>query len=121
MAKLSWDKLVKDHPLRVAFIAAVSPGLPPHVQVDKTEVKLPTPYGLFTDWARQNLQDDWASTKVSGGFAISIISEPDAKRIAETFGLRDGPKRTPFGKKTYTIGYSDTSYEDLARSLGYAF
>lgn len=120
MAKLSWDKFVEDQPLRVAFIAAVSAGLPPHLHFDKTNVKLPTPYGLFVEWARKNLQDDWASTKVPGGFVISIMSKPDAKLIAEGFSLRDGPKRTPFCKKTYTIGYSDSSYEDLARSLGYS-
>jgi len=70
MAYMSWNSFVEKHKKRVGFLAAVSAALPKGPHFDKNNKKLPTPYGLFKEWASKSLNGDWASTKIKGGFII---------------------------------------------------
>lgn len=100
--------------------SVVSASLPKKIQFDKNKKKLPTPYGLFFEWAKNNLAGNWASTTISGGgFAMAVESQSDSALIRSTFGASAQPKKTPVGNKTFECGYSDSMYASLAKSLGY--
>ena len=120
MAKQSWNDFVKAHTSHLVFCAAVSASLPPAAQFDRNKKKLPSPYGLFNEWAKNSLKGDWSSTKVAGGFCVAVSAKQDAILIQETFGLLAEPIVTPLSRETLRIGYSNSSYPKLARSLGYA-
>lgn len=119
MAKQSWNDFIKNHPSRIIFGAAVSASLPPAVQFDRKGKKLPSPYGLFNEWAKSNLTGDWSASKVSGGFYLSVSEQGDANLIRSTFGFSSTPIQTPISCKTQGIGYSDSGYAKLAKMLGY--
>jgi hypothetical protein len=120
MPKKSWNQLVKNYPSRIILGAAVSASLPTNVQFDKAEQKLPSPYGLFIEWVKDNLKGDWSSMKVPGGFCIAVSDQRDLDLIKRTFGFYGDPVETPASKKTQQIGYSDQKYTSLAKALGYA-
>lgn len=119
MAKLGWNKFIDTYTKRVAFSAAVSASLPKGLGLDKNGRKLPTPYGLFSDWCKAYLAGDWATIKVSGGFLICVTAKDDVKSIQDEFKIIGPAKRTPAGKETYPIGYRDSQYAALAGDLGY--
>jgi hypothetical protein len=72
MTKMVWNNFVTKHPKRTAFAAAVSASLPGSLVLDKNGKKLPTPYGLFTEWCKAYLSGEWATTKVSGCFLVCV-------------------------------------------------
>ena len=119
MAKKSWNSLVKAYSSRATFGCAVSAALPPAARFDKKKRKLPTPFGLFNEWAKAKLVGDWASVKESGGFYISVADAQDAEIIKKTFGLVGEPRRTPVSDRTFQVGYSDAKYKPLALALGF--
>lgn len=90
------------------------------MQFDKNNKKLPTPYGLFCEWAKNNLSGEWASTTIAGvGFAVAVERQSDSALIASTFGAQAQPKKTSVGNTTFQCRYSDSEYGSLAKSLGY--
>ncbi|MEL7965813.1 hypothetical protein AAG587_05535 [Vreelandella neptunia] len=120
MAKKQWNGFFSSRPNAVTYTSAVSATLPKKMQFDKNKKKLPTPYGLFCEWAKNNLTGDWASTTISGvGFAISVESQDDSALITSTFGASAQPQSTEVGNTTFQCGYSDSRYASLAKSLGY--
>lgn len=119
MAKHSWNKFIDTYSKRLIFAAAVSATLPKGSELDKNGRKLPTPYGLFSDWCEAYLSGDWATTKVSGGLLVCVATKGDAKCIQDEFKIVGPAKRTPAGKETYPIGYKDSQYAALAGDLGY--
>ncbi|WP_153066247.1 MULTISPECIES: hypothetical protein [Xanthomonas] len=120
MAQQSWNDFIKNYPSRATFCAAVSASLPPAAQFDKNGKKLPSPYGLFNEWAKSNLTGDWSSSKVSGGFYLAVSERKDATLIQSKFGFNGTPIQTPASRKTQRIGYSDPEYAKWAKMLGYA-
>lgn len=121
MAKKSWNDFIKNHPSRTIFGASVSANLPSAAQFDKKNRKLPSPYGLFNEWAKNNLKGEWSATKVPGGFYIAVSQQQDVDLIKSTFGFLGEPISTPVSRKTQKIGYSDSRYASIARALGYSF
>ena len=119
MAKIGWNKFIDTYTKKVAFAAAVSASLPKRVELDKNGKKLPTPYGLFCDWCKAYLSGDWATTKVNGGFLVYVATKEDAESIQTEFKVVGPATRTPAGKDTYPIGYSNSQYAALAGDLGY--
>ena len=120
MSKQSWNAFIKSHSSRATFLSVVSAALSPAIQFDKNKQKLPTPYGLFIEWAQNSLAGDWSATKVPGGFLVSVAEEQDAIKIKNAFGIIGDPVKTPASNKTRRIGYSDMKYGRLAKALGYA-
>lgn len=99
----------------------VSNSLPKDLRFDEANKKLPSPYGLFREWAKKSLKGDWASLQVPGGFAVRVADQEDAHVIARKFAVKAGPpKETAVGPRTYVFGYQDGSYGTLAQELGYA-
>lgn len=121
MAKLGWNDFIGKYTKRTAFAAAVSASLPGGTVLDKNGRKLPTPFGLFSEWCKGYLSGDWAMLKVRGGFLICVAEDGDAKTIQDEFKITGQAKRTPAGRDTYPIGYKDSQYAGLAGDLGYVF
>lgn len=120
MAKKQWNGFFSNRPNAAVYTSAVSASLPKKMQFDKNKKKLPTPYGLFCEWAKDNLSGEWASTTIAGvGFAVAVESQSDSALIRSTFGASAQPKRTSVGNTTFQCGYSDSKYRSLAKSLGY--
>ena len=119
MTYMSWNSFVIKHQARVGFLSAVSASLPKGPHFDKNNKKLPTPYGLFKEWATKSLNADWASTKVPGGFIICVSSKDDAICITKNFGLTGEKRSTPACDRTEVLKYSDSNYTGLAKQLGY--
>ncbi|MDX4955303.1 hypothetical protein SGN30_17945 [Delftia acidovorans] len=119
MAKMSWNDFITTHPKHATFGAIVSASLPNGLIFDKRKKKLPTPYGLFVEWASANLTGDWAAMKVRGSFCISVSQQSDAKIISNKFGVTSQAKKTTTGGMNFGINYRDSDYAVLARSLGY--
>lgn len=119
MARVGWNDFVGKHLRTITFIAGVSASLPKGRELDKNGRKLPTPYALFVEWCKAYLTGEWAATKVSGGFLLSVSTNEDAKAIQDEFKIIGEAKRTPAGKSTYPIGYKDSQYGALAGDLGY--
>jgi len=121
MSNIAWNSFVTKHKNPLGFAAVVSATLPKGPHFDKNKKKLPTPYTLFKEWCDKTLKDDWSSQKFKGGFIVCVSSQNDAKLIQSAFKVLNAqPKSTPACAKTYQIGYSDSGYEALAQSLGYA-
>lgn len=57
MAKKQWSGFFSNRPNAVTYTSAVSASLPKTMQFDKNKKKLPTPYGLFCEWAKNNLTE----------------------------------------------------------------
>lgn len=120
MAKNKWNGFFSNRPNAVVYTSAVSASLPKSMQFDKNNKKLPTPYGLFCEWAKSNLSGEWASTTIAGvGFAVAVERQSDSALIASTFGAQAQPKKTSVGYTTFQCRYSDSEYGSLAKSLGY--
>ena len=120
MAKKQWNGFFSSKPNAVTYTSAVSGRLPKKMQFDKNKKKLPTPYGLFCEWAKNNLTGDWASTTITGvGFAVSVESQADSALILNTFGASSQPQNTAVGNTTFQCAYVDSTYASLATSLGY--
>lgn len=119
MAKIAWDTFVQKHKRPRGFSAAVSAALRKGPAFDKSRKKLPTPYGLFQEWASTSLAGDWATVKFPGGFIICVADDSDASTITNEFGVIGAPKPTPACTNTQQIGYRDADYKRLAKSLGY--
>jgi len=120
MAKLSWNEFIAKHKKPTGYVAAVSSALPKGLHFDRNKKKLPTPYGLFQEWAAKSLSGDWASTKVPGGFIICVESQADASTITRGFGVIGQTIATPACANTTQIGYHDSDYAALAKALGYS-
>lgn len=118
--RMQWNKFVQTHNKTNGFSAAVSAALPKNLIFDQHNKKLPTPYSLFKEWATINLKDDWSATKFTGGFVICVSSNADAQIIINKFKAIGHAKATPACPQTVQIGYSDSSYKDLAQEVGYA-
>jgi len=119
MAKLSWKDFNAKHRDPFGLGAAVSSGLPGATHFDKNKRKLPTPYGLFLEWSTASITGDWASCKLTGGFIVCVETQADAEIVMRKFGTLGGWKETPACAKTIQIGYRDSGYASLAKSLGY--
>ncbi|MDD2558244.1 MAG: hypothetical protein RBR22_14050 [Desulfuromonas sp.] len=119
MAKLGWNNFIDQNTKRIAFAAAVSANLPKGLELDKNGRKLPTPYGLFSEWCKAYLSGEWATTKVNGGFLICVATSADAKTIQDEFKVTGQARRTPAGKDTLPLGYKNSQYAALAGDLGY--
>jgi hypothetical protein len=119
MAKLRWNNFIDKHTKRIAFAAAVSGNLPKDLELDKNGRKLPTPYGLFSEWCKAYLSGEWATTKVNSGFLICVATNEDAKTIQDEFKITGQARCTPAGKDTILLGYRDSQYAALAGDLGY--
>lgn len=121
MAKKPWKNFLITRPTAITFTAAVSSQLPKELQFDKKKNKLPTPYGLFTEWAKKNLTDDWSSITISGvGFAIAVESQADINLIKNKFGTIGQFNKTQVGDKTIQCNYKVEDYVKLAKLLEYA-
>ncbi|MEJ2743481.1 MAG: hypothetical protein P8176_13635 [Gammaproteobacteria bacterium] len=120
MANVKWNTFVAKYRTPVGYISEVSAKLSGGVQFDRNKKKLPTPYGLFKEWASVKLQGDWTSQKLKGGFIICVATKQDADSISKAFGLVDGPVKTKACNQTYKIGYKNGTYGKLAKSLGYS-
>lgn len=116
MSKQTWNIFIRKHPIPQYFCAGVNSQGPPF---DKNHKKLPSPYGLFQEWASSNLKGDWASVKIPPGFIISVVEASDVERIKRKFGYFGVPKWVGNFPNTQQIGYSNSDYANLARSLGY--
>lgn len=77
----------------VTYASSVSAELPKKMQFDKNKKKLPTPYWLFCEWAKNNLRGDWASTTIAGGGAVAVESQSDIALIQSTFGASTQSKK----------------------------
>ena len=119
MAKLTWNAFRDKHKNPAGYTAAVSASLPNGPNFDKNKKKLPTPYGLFKEWASASLSGDWASTNFKGGFIVCVESQADSQLISKQFGIIGEAKNTPACENTNQLGYRDSSYGDLAKLLGY--
>lgn len=120
MPKKSWNTFAGTYPSAIVFAAKVSAALPKQLQFDKNGKKLPTPYGLFVEWAGVHLTGDWSSTSINGvGFAVSVESQTDAQLIETTFGTIGVSKKTIVSNKTIQVNYKDSDYAGLAKKLGY--
>jgi hypothetical protein len=120
MAKKQWNGFCSNRPNAVTYMSVVSGSLPKKMQFDKNNKKLPTPYGLFCEWAKNNLSGDWASTTISGvGFAVAVDSQSDNALIQSTFGASVQPQKTTVSNTTFKCGYSDSNYASVAKLLGY--
>lgn len=87
--------------------------------MDRNGKKLPTPYGLFEQWARNNLNGNWSTMKIRGGFYVAVSDLNDCQLISNRFGV-GGPFRNKIGKSTpLLLKYSNGNYAPLAASLGY--
>ncbi|WP_039914889.1 hypothetical protein [Cellvibrio mixtus] len=119
MAKLGWNDFISKHTTRLAFAAACSANLPKGILLDRNGKKLPTPYGLFSEWCKAYLSGEWAILKVNGGFLLCVVTAADEEIIKKEFGVAGLAKRTPAGKNTLPLGYRDSQYAGLAGDLGY--
>lgn len=119
MAKQGWDNFTKAHPNAPALIAALSSSLPKGVLFDKNGLKLPTPYGLLTQWLKGNLSDDWTSTIKNGVVFVKVANAADEATIVKQFPAVGTAKKTPASARTIQISYADGNYEKLATALGY--
>ncbi len=120
MSNIAWNLFVTKHKSPIGFAAAVSASLPKGPHFDKNKKKLPTPYALFKEWCDKTLKDDWSSQKCKSGFIVCVSSNIDEKLVKSAFKvLSNQPKNTPACAKTYQIGYRDSCYGGLAKSLGY--
>lgn len=120
MAKLPWNVFSSKYKAPIGYIAAVSANLPKGVCFDKSKKKLPTPYGLFQEWAAKVLTGDWATTKVPGGFIICVAAQADASLIDKQIGTVGVAKNTPACINTTQMCYQDSYYAALAKALGYS-
>jgi len=119
MARLSWNTFKGKHASSIGFAAQVSARLPKAAAFDKNGLKLPTPLGLFKEWATANLTGDWAVASQSGWFMICVESSAAAQTIEKRFGVIGASKATALCANTFQLRYQDRSYPELARSLGY--
>ncbi|WP_157725044.1 hypothetical protein [Vogesella sp. LIG4] len=120
MPKKSWNKFVGTCQSAITFTAKVSAGLPKQLQFDKNGKKLPTPYGLFVEWAEASLTGDWSSTSIrGGGFAVSVELQTDAQIVMTTFGTIGAFQKTTVSNRTIQVNYKDSDYAGLAKKLGY--
>ncbi|MGI9575358.1 hypothetical protein ACRYJU_14860 [Alloalcanivorax xenomutans] len=122
MPKQSWNNFKKSHAHSICFSAGVSSKISSRkgTTFDLAGNKLPTPYGLFLEWARASFKGDWASLKIQGGFAILVSDPEDANRVVKAFGKLGQAKRTRLSPVTQQIGYRDQTYPKLAKAFGYA-
>lgn len=120
MAHMTWNSFVGKHKSSTCFGAGVSAKLPKGPHFDRNKKKLPTPYGLFQEWLSVSLTGDWTTTKVHGGFAVCVANPTDAALISKTFGTTGSTVRTPISSQTHQLLYRDSSYADLAKTMGYA-
>lgn len=120
MAKIAWNIFTNTYKSPIGFAAVVSGSLPKAMAFDRNKKKLPTPYGLFLEWAEKTLTGSWSSTKVTGGFFICVDNQTDANVIAKKFGTIGVSKKTQACDNTTQIGYQDSKYVALAKSLGYS-
>lgn len=120
MAKLSWNSFIEKHKDPIGYVASVSGRLRKGQTFDKNNKKLPTPYGLFCEWASKNVTGSWTSTKNGGDFIICVASKDDAVRIADKFGTVGKAKKSKLCANTTQIGFQDSSYGPLAKELGYS-
>ncbi|MCM2289110.1 MAG: hypothetical protein NDI67_08790 [Sulfuritalea sp.] len=123
MAKIifnSFEWFLKKHPESFSFATTISFSAPMDPGTDKRGKKLPTPYGLFQEWAKVSLSGDWVTTKYKGGFIICVADLKDAITITHVFGIStDTLRRTSTGERSLALGYKDSDYMQLARALRY--
>lgn len=121
MKKANWNKFISENPGIRVYTAQVSRSLPKLVQFDKAGKRLPTPYCLFGEWAAANLSGAWSSTVINGvGFCIGAKKGADQSTIEATFGVVGTSRQTQLSPDTKQLGYTDNSYAELAKKLGYA-
>jgi hypothetical protein len=119
MPQIAWNTFMPLHPSATFFTATVSAVLPNGPHFDRTKKKLPTPYGLFQEWAKSKLQGDWASTKMRGFFVIGVTDSSDATLLVRRFGNR-GTTQLKFAQSfAHQLNYRDSSFGPLATQLGY--
>ncbi|BET26696.1 hypothetical protein EV673_0185 [Limnobacter thiooxidans] len=119
MPQIKWNSFIPANAAATFFTAAVSATLPGGPHFDKMKKKLPTPYGLFQEWANNNLQGDWASTKMKGYFAIGVADATDVALLVNQFGVV-GTTKLNFGNSmARQLNYTDSGFGNLASQLGY--
>jgi len=119
MTKKNWNEFTEANPKAVSFGAAVSSRLPKGLLFDKNGKKLPTPYGLFCEWAVANLTGDWTGMTAKGGFVIKVATQADAQTVTKAFGARKLDRAAQGCAASYQVRYQDADYGKLAASLGY--
>jgi len=117
--KKSWNIFVCDHPSRFTFFAAIPASLPAGTKFDRTGAELPSPFGLFNEWASGRLTGEWASSKVRGGFVLAVSERSDFNTIKRMFGFVGPLQETPASPETQQIGYTIEVCPRLASHLGY--
>lgn len=120
MARIKWNAFLVKYTRSSCFASAVSRSLPKGMKVDKRGNKMPTPQGLFQEWAKANLQGDWTTTSIQGGFIIRVVMSQDEQLISQTFGVVGKPTPIADCGHAIPIAFRDSSYGRLARNLGYA-
>lgn len=119
MPKSNWNNFTAKHPQAICFAGAVSSSLPKGLHFDRKGKKLPTPYGLFCEWASSNLKGDWTSMIAKGRFIIKVADQTDAVAIDMKFGASQLRKNGPGCAVSHNVHYRDMDYVNLAKSLGY--
>jgi hypothetical protein len=120
MPKIKWNDFATAYPSAPGYVAHVSSKLPKGPHFDRNKKKLPTPYGLFQEWAKQSLKGDWSGITHLGGFTVRIADPADQTIILNSWPAMGPAKKAPQAPQVTQINYCDRSYEDLARKLDYA-
>ena len=126
MTKNSWNKFTEEYPNTDCLVCYVSTAVPKMRIFDKQNKKLPTPYKLFLEWLKTNLNGDWTATilgKEKGNtvFYIKVVLDQDIEKINKKWGLSSKTtEKNKFGcPRIFQIGYRDEDYDKLANELGY--
>jgi hypothetical protein len=121
MARKPWNDFVKAHPTAPAFSTQVTATFKNGPYFDKSGQKLPTPYALFQEWLRKNMQGDWSTVHSKGAFAVRVAEEADAKLITQKYPAVGPARKSDVSPSTTQISFVDASYGALATELGYQF
>lgn len=119
MSKLSWNIYNKKYVSPLGFSSAVSPALKGGPHFDSKHKKLPTPYGLFQEWASIFFTGDWTSIKINGGFIVCVNSQTDDALIRQKFGVIGVPIKSTACANLVRMNYKDSDYKALAKFIGY--
>lgn len=118
MGKIRWNDFVELHGNGYFFCSIVYSALASGPHFDRIGKRFPSPYGLFQEWMKKNLKGTWSTTKVKGAFCAATEDDEDARLIVSTFGAHKDVAKIG-GLNPQFILYSDSSYGEVARAVGY--
>jgi hypothetical protein len=119
MPHIAWNSFLPANSAATFFMAVVSATLPGGPHFDKKMKKLPTPYGLFKEWAKNNLTGEWASIKMKNYFVIGVADAADATLLVNQFGVACTTQLKFGNSLARQLNYTDSAFGSLASHLGY--